>query len=96
MIARYTHQIRAEKREGRRQRLESRAVGRSEAHVGLLAPPVSMYEPMHSHENEAPHEMGPPVYGADEREGYGGGRWSLQEISAEEKKRLREAGDDLA
>ncbi|KAF7969727.1 hypothetical protein HWV62_26140 [Athelia sp. TMB] len=96
IIARYTHQIKEEKREIRRQLLElsvghGSAFRTSEVHVGLLAPHATNYQDANVH-HEPQEELGPPVYDA-ENEGYGGGRWSLQEISADEKRRLREAGD---
>lgn len=57
---------------GWRQALNPTLLGTQKRTQAARTPSDRMYEPMHLHENEAPNEMGPPVYEADEREGYGG------------------------
>lgn len=97
IIARYSHQIRNDKIEIRRQ-LWQLSAGRdtafrtSEASDGLLSPRAGTHHQDTATPHDQQHDLGLPVYEA-ETEGYGGGQWSLQEASADEKRRLRDAGD---
>lgn len=64
----------------------------SEANVGLLTPRAGTHYRDLSVPHEPQPEVGLPVYAAVS-EGYGGGQWSLQQASEDEKRRMREAGD---
>ncbi|KZP34601.1 hypothetical protein FIBSPDRAFT_846692 [Athelia psychrophila] len=97
IIARYSHNIRKDKLEIRRKEELQLSAGHptfstSEVNLGLLAPPVGTHHQDITTTHDQHLEMGLPVYEAGTT-GYGGGQWSLQEASAQEKRQLREAGD---
>jgi hypothetical protein len=110
IVARYLHQLKTEKRTLRASRIAGSESGISlipnrgrytaidTDHSAAQFPSKNEFNPYEEQgSRHDPHTNAPPYGGIPLEEGYGGGRWSLQDVVADEKKRLREleGGENL-